>query len=194
MADRPLADRAALCADRGYGEALALYRRFCHHLPAHGGFFLHAGFFTYRDCGIAVIAPSGVGKSTHLSLWRALYGDDVRVINGDKPLVRRTEDGRFLGYGAPLSGKEKWCEPTAAAPITHLLFLSRGESDTVKPMATAEAFPLLYGAALSPASDSELACLLPLLSELLKSVCVMHAELTPQETAALAVNRAIFGE
>lgn len=189
-AERPVADTAALTTDRGYGEALALYRRFCHALPAHGGFFLHAGFFTYEGCGIAVLAPSGVGKSTHITRWRELYGDKVRVINGDKPLVRR-DGGRFLAYGAPLSGKEGWCENTAA-PLTHLVLLSRGDEDHVTPATADEAFPTLFSAVLAPQNGQELALLLPLLSDLLTTVRVLHAAVTPRPSAALAVRRAIL--
>lgn len=188
-AERPSADRAALGADRGYGEALALYRRFCHALPALGGFFLHAGFFTYRGHGIALLANSGVGKSTHIARWRELCGSEVRVINGDKPLVRRVE-GRFLGYGAPLSGKEGWCEHTEA-PITELILLARGERDTVTPVTAADAFPTLFSSVLAPEGEAELACLLPLLSELLSTVRVYRATVTKELSAAIAVRRAI---
>lgn len=189
-ADRPAEDRAALHADRGYGEALALYRRFCHALPTLGGFFLHAAFFTYHGHGIAVLAPSGVGKSTHVALWRELCGDAVRVINGDKPLVRREGD-RFLAYGAPLAGKEGWCE-NAAAPLSHLVLLSRGERDTVTPLTAEAAFPALFSAVLAPRDGQELSLLLPLLSDLLTTVRVLRAAVTPTPAAAMAVRQAIL--
>ena len=190
-AERPIADRAALRADRGYGEALALYRRFCHTLPTYGGFFLHAAFFTYRNHGVAVIAPSGVGKSTHVRLWREAYPDEVRVINGDKPLVRRTADGDYLGYGAPLAGKEGWCEHTAA-PITHLIFLTRGTEDTVAPLPPAEAFPSLFSAVLAPQDQQELSLLLPHISNILQSARTYRAAVTPSPMAVDAVRRAIL--
>ncbi|MBO7761328.1 MAG: hypothetical protein J6T24_00865 [Clostridia bacterium] len=172
-------------------ELRALYRKFIATLPAYGGFFLHAAFFTVDGYGIAVCAKSGVGKSTHVALWRDLFSERVRIINGDKPLIRRREDGLFLGYGTPMAGKEGWQENTAA-PVRAVLFLARAEEDRVSPLTATEAFPLLLSA-LPPAERSEdLSALLPLTSEFLSSVRLFRAEVTPRLPAAALAYRAIL--
>ncbi len=174
-----------------YHEALALYRRFAEALPAYGGFFLHAALLSVDGVGIAVTARSGVGKSTHASLWRTLLGDRCRIINGDKPLVRRGEDGTFFGYGTPFAGKEGWQE-NAAAPIRHLVLLERAEADRVTPITEDEAFPLFYPALLLPKDEEALSRLLPLAGEFLRSVRVFRAGVTKELSAAEAAYKTIL--
>lgn len=170
-------------ANYAYHEALVLYRRFAECLPAHGGFLLHAALLSVEGTGIAVTAKSGVGKSTHASLWRAMLGDDCRILNGDKPPVRRGEGGLFYGYGTPFAGKEGWQE-NASAPIRHLLLLERGKDDRITPLSPSEAFPLLYPSLLLPREEGALAVLLPLVGEFLHSVKVYRASVTKNPSAA----------
>ena len=172
-------------------ELRALYRKFIGMLPAYQGLFLHAAFFTVDGYGVAVCAPSGVGKSTHVALWRDLFSDRVRIINGDKPLIRRREDGLFWGYGTPMAGKEGWQENTAA-PVNAILFLSRAEEDRLSPLTAAEAFPLLLSALPPAKAREDLSALLPLASALLSSVRLFRAKVTPRPTAAALAYRAIF--
>lgn len=49
-------------------------------------------------------ASSGVGKSTHMNLWLKLF-PDCYVLNGDKPLLRFTDEGITVN-GCPWQGKE----------------------------------------------------------------------------------------
>ena len=185
-----LDDRREGARHRDYCEALALYRKFCEHLPLYDGFFLHAAFFEAEGHGIAILAPSGVGKSTHLALWRDLLGNRCTVINGDKPLVR-IRDGIPYGYGAPLCGKEGW-QVNRAVPITDILLLSRGEVDEILPISAAEAFPTLHSAVLAPRDTEALARLLPLTSALVAGAKCYRARVTPRLSAAEAAYRAIF--
>ena len=172
-------------------ELRALYRKFIGMLPAYQGFFLHAAFFTVDGYGIAVCAGSGVGKSTHVALWRDLLSERVRIINGDKPLLRRREDALFWGYGTPLAGKEGWQE-NAAAPVRAILFLSRATEDCIRPLTAAEAFPLLYAAIPSAENTDRLSALLPLTSALLSSVRLFSVGVTPRISAAELAYRTIF--
>lgn len=55
----------------------------------------HAALISFDGRGVAFAAPSGTGKSTHIRLWRRLFGSRVECINGDKPLLL-FRDGRFL--------------------------------------------------------------------------------------------------
>lgn len=174
-------------------EATALWRRFCHRLPSHDAFLLHAACLSVNGRGIAFTAPSGVGKSTHVSLWRELLGDRCTVVNGDKPILRRGADGRFWGYGTPLCGKEGWHANTSV-PLSALFFLERGEEDRVTPITASEAFPALYTAALAPESQKELSLLLPLLSGLLSSVSLFRLTCTPRQSAARLAIQAVFTE
>lgn len=174
-----------------FREAIALYRKFAEALPAFRAFFLHAAFLRTEGVGIAFSAPSGVGKSTHIDLWSRHLDTPVEVINGDKPLVRQGDDGRFFGYGSPFSGKEG-LQINTCAPISHLVFLERGERDSITPLSREDAFPLLYAATLPPRDTAGLALLLPLLSDFLSSVTLWRAAVTPQPSAARHVYHTLF--
>ena len=46
----------------------------------YNGFLLHGVVAEVNNCGIVFLARSGVGKSTHASLWKELLKDKIRGI------------------------------------------------------------------------------------------------------------------
>lgn len=117
-----------------YCESLALYRKICTRMLNYNAFLLHAAIVSYAGCGFAFAAKSGTGKSTHVAQWMRALGDDVTVVNGDKPILRwRSGDAvEAKGAGAPSetpgrkaaetpdgtpSGEgTRACTPSAASP------------------------------------------------------------------------------
>lgn len=185
-------EREALCEGApmgeerfGYLEAVALYRKLCLALPRFGGFMLHASFFTLRGVGVAISAESGVGKTTATKHIKAAYPDEFRIINGDKPLFRRSECG-FIGYGTPFCGKERLGSKDAS-PINALCFLERGEKDEVLPLSEGEAFPKLYGAILAPRDPALFPLLLEEINRFLTSVKLYRLIATDSEGVACAL-------
>ena len=166
----------------GYLEALALYRKFSHLLVQKGGFLFHAAFFTLAGAGIAYAAPSGTGKSTQAELMRAAYPNLFRYINGDKPLIRRREEG-FYGYGTPFCGKERR-GTVGSAPVRVVCFLERSDRDCLLPLRAEEAFPLLFSSVQAPLDPGELSALLPLLSSFLETLPVYRFLCTKRPEAA----------
>lgn len=92
-------------ADCGYLESLAIYRKIAEALPKYNGFLMHGALIEAEGCGIAFLAKSGIGKSTHARLWRELLGDKMKFINGDKPIIRVINE-KVFAYGTPWAGKE----------------------------------------------------------------------------------------
>ncbi len=185
-------EREALCEGApmgeerfGYLEAVALYRKLCLALPRFGGFMLHSSFFTLRGAGIAISAESGVGKTTATKNIKAAYPEDFRIINGDKPLFRRGDEG-FIGYGTPFCGKERLGSKNAAK-IHALCFLERGESDALFPLSPEEAFPKLFEATLAPREPALFPLLLEEINRLLTSVKLYRLIATPSEGVAHAL-------
>lgn len=86
-----------------YCESLALYRKICTRMLDYDAFLLHAAVVSYGGRGFAFAAKSGTGKSTHVAQWMRALGDDVTVVNGDKPILRwrSGEDAEVKGAGAP---------------------------------------------------------------------------------------------
>ena len=56
----------------------------------HG--IIHASSLAWRGRGVAFSANSGTGKSTHVGLWKDTFGDEVQIINDDKPAIIFDED------------------------------------------------------------------------------------------------------
>lgn len=62
----------------------------------------------YEDAGKS-------GKSTHIALWRKYPGEQVKTINGDKPILWATEKETCV-YDTPWAGKERW-ETNTGVPL-----------------------------------------------------------------------------
>lgn len=91
--------------DDDYAENIHIFKLISQYITEFkDGLLYHSSSFSYKGQGVLIVADSGMGKSTHSSFWRRLYGDDVVMINDDKPFLRRI-DGKFYIYGSPWQGK-----------------------------------------------------------------------------------------
>lgn len=113
--------------DRGYLESLAIYRKIAEKIIEYDGFLMHGAVIEADDNGIAFLAKSGVGKTTHVRLWQQLLGDKMTVVNGDKPLVRMI-DGKVYAYGTPWAGKEN-IQTNKAVELKKICFIERAENN-----------------------------------------------------------------
>ena len=112
-----------------YAEALCLYREIAERLPLYDRAVFHGAAIEYGGKAYLFTAPSGTGKTTHISLWRKYLGRDVKIINGDKPILRKTEDGITV-WGTPFAGKEGW-QRNVSASLAGICFLAQGKDNTV---------------------------------------------------------------
>ena len=176
-------------SDLAFCESFALYLALGERLPLYDSFLLHATLLVLDGVGVAILAPSGTGKSTLAKALTDRLPERCRIVNGDKPLIRRA-DGRFLGYGTPFCGKEGWYRKESV-PIAGLIFLRRADTDSVTRMTSAEAFPRLYEAVHLPKDSATLARVPALLSALLDTVTCYDAALTKEKSAAACVYQAL---
>lgn len=153
----------------GYAESVCIYRNICKKLPqGFNSFLFHSALIEYEGRGYAFAAKSGTGKSTHIALWKKRFGDNVRIINGDKPIFRYV-DGRFLAYGTPWCGKEGLSE-NASVPLAAICFLERGENNTISALDGTDSVTRLFPQILMPSDAASLDALFPLLDAMIKSV------------------------
>ena len=107
----------------------ALFNR---RITAFNGLMLHSSAIAMDGWAYLFSAHSGTGKSTHTGLWKQVFGDRVTYINDDKPIIRKI-DGKFYAYGTPWSGKTD-LNQNVKYPLKAVVFLSRGEENTIKKM------------------------------------------------------------
>ncbi len=147
---------------------LEVYRRICAYALAHDAFLMHCAVIEYEGRGYAFSAPSGTGKTTHIRLWKQVFGADrVTVVNGDKPILRLI-DGVFYAYGTPWCGKEGYNTNTRV-PLAALCFVTRGAENRIRPMTAEEAIPHLFSQ-IMVVDSSDLARQMELADALLCSV------------------------
>jgi len=123
--DEIIAEDKARGFDKGYLESLAVYRKIAEKLPEYNGFLLHGVVVDVGGTGIAFLARSGMGKSTHAKLWKDLLKDKITVVNGDKPIVRII-DGKINAYGTAWAGKENMHTNTKTE-LKKICFIERSE-------------------------------------------------------------------
>jgi len=114
-----------------YLESLAIYRKVAEKIVDFSGFLMHSVVVNAEGKGVAFLARSGTGKSTHAGLWQELLGEKLVIINGDKPLVRLI-DGEFYAYGTPYAGKEN-IHKNDKVKLTDVFFIERNEKNFVTP-------------------------------------------------------------
>ena len=103
---------------------------------------MHGAVVAWKNQGYLFTAPSGTGKSTHLALWKKYLGDQAEVINGDKPILKVTEDEVWV-YGTPWAGKEQW-QVNKKVALKGICFLERGEKNSIQKIDSFSAPGLFY--------------------------------------------------
>ena len=168
-----------------YLESLAVYRKISSVLAEEDCFLFHAAVIEYEGMAYAFTAKSGTGKTTHISLWEKAFGDKVRVINGDKPLVRKIlKDGKaeFIIYGTPWSGKEHKNINTSAK-LGGICLLERSERNFIEKAGSA-AIPFLMGQMLVKKDTGYMMGLMSFIGDLLSEVPVYRLGVNTDLSAA----------
>lgn len=128
-------------ADELEYEFVALYKKILNYLIEHKVIYLHGSLISINGNGYLFMAPSGTGKSTHVRLWKERYGDQVTVINDDKPVVK--VNGGVRAYGTPWNGKHRLgCN--REVPLKGIVRLRRGLTNKIDELDRRDALKLLY--------------------------------------------------
>jgi hypothetical protein len=151
----------------GYVENICLYRNLCLQLPLRDRMLLHSAIVAADGIGYAFLGKSGAGKSTHIGLWKK-YFPNTEIVNGDKPILRLTEDG-FLAYGTPWKGKEFWGAKDVV-PLKGLCFVEKSKEISMTRLTVKEAAGRIFTQVLLPNEEKAAENTLRLLDELVRRV------------------------
>lgn len=157
----------------------------------HGGLVLHGSGISFRGNGILFSADSGVGKSTHTSLWRTYYPEDTILLNDDKPAFT-FEAGEIRMHGTPWSGKTA-LNTNQHAPLKAIVMLERGNKNEITRIGRAEAFAALIPQICTPHYHTErMETAIVRLQELLRKVPVYRLHCTMDKEAVDVVYNGLF--
>ena len=151
-----------------YLETLTILRKISDILPLHQRILMHGASISYHDEAFLFTAPSGTGKSTHIRQWKKYLGDDVKIVNGDKPFISLENNNPTI-YGTPWAGKERW-QRNCSEPLKGICFLQRGTTNSIRKMNPEECLSLLFHQVYIPNDPLSAGLTLELLDTLLKTV------------------------
>lgn len=167
----------------GYLESICVYRAIARKLPLYDAAVFHAAVVEVDGRAFAFTAPSGTGKTTHIRLWQEQFGDRLRIINGDKPIVRLIDDTLYA-YGTPWQGKESYgCN--ARARLDGICLIERGTENRIAPLPAPQFLQTLMHQVYVPKDGATIDAALALLEQIVRRVpaYVLHCTPTPDAAA-----------
>ena len=127
-------------------------------------------------------APSGTGKSTHTRIWEKLYGDDVKIINDDKPIIRLMGE-ELIAYGSPFAGgTHKFCDDNA--PLTAIVFITRAEKNSIRKLTNKEALPLIFQETIRKVSKEKMHLVLDMIDIIIKKADLYELSCNMEDDSA----------
>ena len=127
-----LARRQPDFGSRPFAEYNLLMDRLAALLPRYGRGLFHGVALAVGQRAWLLTAPSGTGKTTQYRLWKQLYGDGVRLICGDKPILEFAPGGVTV-HPSPWMGKER-LPGGAPAPLAGTVYLEQGDHNAIAPL------------------------------------------------------------
>ncbi len=167
---------------------------FSDRLTKLGGAVLHGSAVAYAGQGIIFSANSGVGKSTHTSLWKERFGSKTVIINDDKPAIRFYDHQPYI-FGTPWSGKTD-LNSNISVPLKAIVFIKRSEVNRLEYLTPRESIVLLSGQFWRPYYDNSICMLvMDFIDKLVRGVPILrlHCNIS-QEAVDTVFNRFIKDE
>ena len=123
-----------------YVEHMELCPKVSNELLKHDRVFFHGTAFVWKGKAWILTAPPGTGKTTQYCLWAMLYPDEVRLINGDKPILECTGSGITVHH-SPWRGKENMGQEISA-PLGGIIMLEQAKENTIERLGKEAILPI----------------------------------------------------
>lgn len=112
-----------------YSEYMLLMTFISNWLIPLGCVFYHAVAVMISGNAYLITAKSGVGKSTQYKNLKELYGDEIQIINGDKPVLEFLNDLVII-HTSPWRGKE-YFGSDLSAELKGIIFLKQDNENSM---------------------------------------------------------------
>ena len=171
----------------------SLFRNFAEKVTIHNAFVLHSACFDVEGTGVAFAAHSGTGKTTHMNLWQEYLGDKMKVVNGDKPIVRFFDDEPETpyAYGTPWNGKEHLgCN--MRTKLKHICFIERSETNFVEKVEKAQVIDRIFNQVYMPKDPVAVMKTMELIDRLLSCCDLWIIHCNMEKEAAKVAYETIF--
>ena len=187
-------DEAMLAKERKYDlynssegmlESIAAYRKIIDAAFEHDCMFMHCSALSYKGNGILFTAQSGTGKSTHSALWKKHFGEDVTMVNDDKPLLRFREDD-ILVCGTPWDGKHRQSS-NIMVPIKAIVILSQGPVNEIAKASQKDAMYHILNQTIRPSEPEKMGIVLEHCERMLSSIPIYTLQCTISDEAVMCV-------
>lgn len=176
-----------------YLEASAVFRAIGEELPLYSAVVFHGAVIALDGVAYAVTARSGVGKTTHLSLWLKEFGDRVHILNGDKPVLRII-DGKVYACATPWRGKEGY-GVNEMLPLGGIGFIKRAKENSAVPQTPSESLFDFISQVYIPKRSDTAKLALSTVDSILKSVPLFSLYVNMErEAAKVAMNAFVYNK
>lgn len=126
-----------------YTEFYSLLGSTCRVLLNYDRFLFHGVAFIWHGKAWIITAPSGTGKTTQYLLWKKYFGNEIELINGDKPIVEYRKNGSFMVHPSPWNGKESYAG-NVSAQLAGIIYLEQAKENRMERMSSREAVVPIY--------------------------------------------------
>lgn len=123
-------------------EHIFLATEFFRKILKYNAIMIHSSAIKYNGKCYLFSADSGIGKSTHTSLWQEVYGDKVQIINDDKPIIR-IKNNKLIVYGSPFAGGTMKFQ-NDSADLGAIVFLERSKNNSIEELSPQSAMRYLF--------------------------------------------------
>lgn len=173
----------------GFIESTVIHRKIAERLSDFDAFLFHGAVLEVDGSAYAFTAPSGTGKTTHTRLWLECFGERVRYVNGDKPIIRFI-DGVPYAFGTPWLGKEGY-GANISAPLAGIVHLKRGKTNSARVLEFDDISTVLLSQIYIPRSPLAAARTLALVNRLSSCVKLIELKCNMEKDAPLVSARAL---
>ncbi len=157
-----------------------------------GNMLLHSAAASYKGQAILFSAPSGTGKSTHTSLWKKYYSDDVVLFNDDTPVIIN-EKNKLFACGTPWSGKSEINE-NMIFPLKAIVLLKQGTENSVRSVTTIETVVKLLNETRKPVFEELMEKHMDFINNIVLNIPVYELTCNISKDAVDLIKSTIFTE